>query len=327
MNYDIVAIGSATQDVFFSADAFRVVGGEQFPTGKGICLPFGSKVKVRKIVFASGGGGTNAAVTFSRQRYRTACVSVIGSDANGSAILDELRREGVDGKYMQVRHDDITAYSAILVGDDGERTILSYTGEGARWDAERVPWENLSAKWLYVNSLGGSIEMLERVVSFAQKTGAHLATNPGPGELVLGLEKLAPLWKSFDIVGMNQEEAATLTGLPYNDADAIFTKLDAAIGGICVMTQGSRGVAVSDGVARYAASIPAGAVVERTGAGDAFHSGFLAEFIRSGSIEKSIQFGTANATAVVMQYGAKAGILKAGDIGPWPLVTVTRTQL
>ncbi|MCC6404882.1 MAG: carbohydrate kinase family protein [Candidatus Yanofskybacteria bacterium] len=327
MNYDIVAIGSATQDVLFSADAFRVVGGEQFPTGKGICLPFGSKVKVRKIVFASGGGGTNAAVTFARQGYRTACIGVIGSDANGSAILDELRREGVDGKYMQVRNDDITAYSAILVGDGGERTILSYTGEGAHWDADRIPWNGFSAKWLYVNSLGGSIDMLERIVAFAQRTGAHLATNPGPGELALGLEKLAPLWKSFDIVGMNQEEAAQLTGISYEKPDDLFAKLDATIGGICVMTRGAQGVAVSDGAARYTASTPEGAVVERTGAGDAFHAGFLAEFIRSGAIEKAIQFGTANATAVVMQYGAKAGILKAGDIGPWPPVTVTRTQL
>ena len=53
-------------------------------------------------------------------------------------------------------------------------------------------------------------------------------------------------------------------------------------------------------------------------------SGFIAEYIRSGSIEKAIQFATANASSVVTQYGAKAGILKNGDWGPWPLVEVLK---
>ncbi|MCC6934372.1 MAG: carbohydrate kinase family protein [Candidatus Yanofskybacteria bacterium] len=327
MNYDVIAIGSATQDVFFSADAFRVLDDDQSPTRKGLCVPFGSKVPVKKIVFASGGGGTNAAVTFARQGYRAACIGVIGKDPNGAAILDELRRERVDGKYMMAGDDDITAYSSILVGDGGERTILSYKGEGLHWHPEHIPWDRLSAKWVYVNSLGGSIEMLERIAAFAQRTGAHVATNPGPGELAHGLAVLAPLWKSFDIVGMNQEEAAQLTGKSFDDPDAIFAALDDAIGGICSMTNGPRGVAVSDGRMRYTAGTPEGSTIERTGAGDAFHAGFLAEFIRSGSIEKAIQFGTANATSVVMQYGAKAGILRVGDIGSWPLVPVVRTSV
>jgi sugar/nucleoside kinase (ribokinase family) len=84
---------------------------------------------------------------------------------------------------------------------------------------------------------------------------------------------------------------------------------------------------VSDGTHRYSAGIPNRDVVERTGAGDAFHSAFIAEFMRSGSIEKSIQLGTANSTSVVMHYGAKEGILQKGDIGAQPLVRVERVAL
>ena len=65
----------------------------------------------------------------------------------------------MDGKYFQIHHDDITAYSVILVADAGERTILSYKGEGIHWDADVIPWESLRAKWFYVNSLGGHIDM------------------------------------------------------------------------------------------------------------------------------------------------------------------------
>ena len=65
--YGIVAIGAATRDVFISADSFKSLDLAEFPTGKGLCLSLGSKVEIKKIVFTSGGGGTNAAVTFGRQ--------------------------------------------------------------------------------------------------------------------------------------------------------------------------------------------------------------------------------------------------------------------
>lgn len=325
--YDVITIGSATQDVFLSADGFQILKGDVFNVGHGICLPFGSKVQVRKIAFTSGGGGTNAAVTFARQGFKTACIGVIGQDTNGTAILDELRREGVDAKYFQLHNDDITAYSVVLVSEGGERTILSYKGEGAHWNTKLIPWDRLEATWMYVNSLGGHEDMLEAVVQWSRIKKGHLATNPGTKELEFGLERLGKYWKHFDVVGMNQEEAAQLTGLPFEKKDEIFRRMDEAIGGIFIMTKGGEGVLVSDGHFVYSAGIPSKEVVERTGAGDAFHSGFLVEFMRSGSIEKAIQLGTANATSKVMYYGAKEGLLRAGDFGKFKPVEVTRRPL
>jgi sugar/nucleoside kinase (ribokinase family) len=180
---------------------------------------------------------------------------------------------------------------------------------------------------MYVNSLGGHIDVLERVVAEAERTGRHLATNPGTKELELGLTKLSKLWKRFDIVAMNQEEAASLTGVAYTQREDIFRMMDDAVGGIFIMTRGAEGVDVSDGRMLYTAGIPNKEVIERTGSGDAFNSGFVSEFIRSGSIEKAIQMGTANASSVVMHYGAKEGILRKGDTGRLPLVEVSKRPL
>jgi len=327
MKYDIVSIGSATQDVLLNADTFQILESHEFQVGRGICIPLGSKLALKKIVFSSGGGGTNAAVVFARQGYTTACVSVIGKDTPGTAILDELRREGVDSKHIQIHHDDITAYSVILVSGSGERTILSYKGEGAHWNVDAIPWAQIESPWMYVNSLGGYLDVLDKVVSEASRTGRHLATNPGGKELELGLEKMAPRWKKFDIVGMNQEEAAGLVGKAFEKKQEIFEAMDDAVGGIFIMTRGGEGVSVSDGHHVYTAGIPNHEVIERTGAGDAFHSAFTAEFMRSGSIEKAIQMGTANATSVVLHYGAKEGILRKGDSGRAPLVRVEKRSL
>jgi len=330
--YDIISLGSATRDVFLGADDFKSVKSDQFPTGEAMCFGLGSKIEIKKIVTTTGGGGTNAATTFARQGLKTACVGVVGDDANGHAVVDELKQEGIDTQYFLFHKDDHTAYSTILVHAGGERTILSYKGEGQHFDAERVSFltgqvDKLQTKWLFLDSLGGHYDLLEKSVRWAVANKVKLATNPGSKELIHGWEKWQPLLKHFSIVSMNQEEAAGLTGIDYKNEAKIFQFMDNAIGGIFVMTKGPEGVVVSDGQHIYRAGVPNSPVVERTGAGDAFVSGFIAEYIRSGDIPKAIQFATANSSSVVSRYGAKAGILKQDDWGSWPLVKVTATSL
>lgn len=325
--FDIIAIGSATRDVFIGLDEYRTLEVPEFVTGKGICFPLASKLEIKKIVFASGGGGTNAAVTFARQGLKTACVCVIGNDLNGQELLNELVKEGADVSHFQKHADDFTAYSVILVDKSGERTILSYKGEGQHFDVKGIPFDKLRARWLFLDSLGGHYDLLEAAVNWAVKNKVKLAINPGGKELTHGLDKLKPLLKNFSIVIMNQEEASKLIGIDYEKESEIFRTMDELIGGVFVMTKGPEGVIVSDGKNIYRAGVPDSPVVERTGAGDAFSSGFVTEYIKSGDITKAIQFATANASSVVTQYGAKAGLLKKSDWGPWPLVNVTISNI
>src|SRR3990167_10820002 len=118
--FDIVSMGSATRDVFLNAVDFKTIDVAQFSTGKGLCFSLGSKIEIKKIVFTSGGGGTNAAVTFARQGLSVACVGVIGKDLNGQEVLNELLKEGVEIKHFQKHDDNSTAYSVILVDSSGE---------------------------------------------------------------------------------------------------------------------------------------------------------------------------------------------------------------
>ena len=325
--FDIITIGSATRDVFMKSEQFKIIEDKSFATGQGECFALGSKIEIKDIVFTSGGGGTNAAVTFARQGLRTACVGAIGDDFNGKDIIGELNNEGVDTDYFQTNKNGYTAYSVILVHEKGERTILSYKGEGQHFDVNKIPFKKFRTKWLFLDSLGGHYDLLETAVSWAVKNKVKLATNPGGKELAHGLDKLRPLLKHFPIVIMNQEEASKLVGIDYDREPEIFKAMDEIIGGVFVMTKGPAGVVVSDGNNIYRAGVPDSPVVERTGAGDAFSSGFVAEYIRSGDMAKAIQFATANASSVVTQYGAKAGILKKGDWGPWPLVEVSVSNL
>lgn len=323
--FDFIVIGSATRDVFLkgTAENFEIRSHAHSPTGAEQCLPLGSKIEIKEIVFTTGGGGTNAAVTFARQGWKTTCVGVISSDFNGGEILRELRKERVDTRYFQKHHQDYTAYSVILVNPSGERTILSYKGEGQHFVLKDIPVRHWRARWLFLNSLGGHFDLLETIINYAQEKGIKLAMNPGGKELGYGLEKLGPMLKKLDIFIANKEETVGLLGLKPGFLEETARALKKIIPGIAVVTDGHNGVGVVDREGReYRAGVPDSPVVERTGAGDAWSAGFVSEYVRSGDIKKAIQFATANASSVVTKFGSKAGILKKGDCGPWPLVEV-----
>jgi sugar/nucleoside kinase (ribokinase family) len=321
--YDVIVIGSATKDVFLNVDNIQPTKVDKFPTGQALCFGFGSKIAIDRMAFTSGGGGTNVAVTLARQGFKTACVGAIGPDFNGRELLEELQKEGIDCDYFQKEDDGYIAYSVILVTANGERTILSYKGEGQHFDVNKIKFDEMSADWLSLNSLGGHYDLFEKSIQWAVASNMKIITNPGTKELEHGLEKIRPLLNKCAIVTLNQEEASMLSGIPFAEEDKLFKFMDEVVDGIFVMTKGPLGVSVSDGMNIYSASVPDSPVIERTGAGDAFYAAFCSEIMRTGDIAKAIQLGTANATSVVQYYGGKKGILMKDDMGKFPLVEVT----
>ena len=119
-----------------------------------------------------------------------------------------------------------------------------------------------------------------------------------------------PILKKIDILLLNQEEASLLTGISYQKEKQIFKKLDELVPEIAIMTKGDRGAVVSGGNCLYRAGAPKVKVAEKTGAGDAFGSGFLASYIKNQNIEQALQLGIANSTSCIQKIGAKNGLLK-----------------
>ena len=56
---------------------------------------------------------------------------------------------------------------------------------------------------------------------------------------------------------------------------------------------------------------------ERTGAGDAFGSGFLSAVIEGKTLEESLIWGTVNSASVIGYTGAQKGLLKEKDLDMW----------
>lgn len=324
--FDVITIGSATRDVFMKIEDVETRKHADSPTGIEQCFPLGSKLAVKEVIFTTGGGGTNSAVTFGRQGFKTACVGVIGNDMIGKEIIKELEKEKVKPLF-QIHSDGHTAYSVILAHPNAERTILSYKGEGQHFDVKKVPFRKLKAGWFYIDSLGGHYDLFETLVNHAVENDIRIACNPGGKELEMGFAKLEPLLKHIEIFAVNKEEGAQLVGTKPEDVEETFRRLAQTCCDMIILTDGHNGSKVFKGGVTYSTGVPDSPIVERTGAGDAFNSGFVAEYMRSGDIKKAMQFATANSSSVVTKVGSKAGILKNGDWGAWPLVEVHESRI
>ena len=326
--YDVITFGSATQDVFMSSRELQVVKDEKFSTKKGLCVSLGSKMHMESVFFAMGGTGANTAATFGEQGFKVAYLSTIGKDPAGHVVKDELGKHNVSLDLLKEVDNYPTAFSVILSLPEVGRSILEKLGACHEITEGDIDFNQLQSKWFYIASLSGkSSKVFKPIIDFAVKNKIKIAVNPGRTQLSNDLEILRLLLDKIDVLILNQEEAAKLTGLDFEQEKEIFKKLDKLVDGVVVMTKGPRGVTVSDGKDLYLAGIPESDLVDRTGAGDAFGSGFVSGWIEKQDISHAIQLATANATSVLQKMGATNGLLKKGEWGNWEKIKVERQKI
>lgn len=326
--FDVITFGSATRDLFLRSPDFKIIDCADFVSGRALAVGAGSKVYIDDLIFATGGGGTNCAATFALQGLKTSFVGLIGDDAGGREILKELDKFGISKRFVKTTQKAKTPYSIILSAG-AERTILVYEGASHKLSGGDFDWGGLKkAKWFYLSGLSGdSAELFQPIINFAAEHKIKLAVNPGKTQLTSNLDILKKCLDKINILIVNQEEASIVTDVDFKNEEALFKKFDELVSGIAVMSKGPQGVAVSDGQNIWRAGIPESEYLDRTGAGDAFGSGFVTTIIKGQSIEEAIQLGTANATSCVQQIGAKNGLLKKEEWGKWKKVKVEKTEL
>ena len=310
MTVRIISIGAAVQDVFLShSDEFKPVSDkgvhEQF-----MKLELGAKADVNNINFSTGGGATNAAVTFARQGLHAIFMGTIGHDPAGVAVLEDLDKEGVDSTHVSYSAKYNTGYSVLLLAPSGERTILTYRGASTHYDAKNFTMHGLDADWLYVSSMAGSMEAIDKIFTQAHdKEGMKIFFNPGKGELQQP-HKLKALLGDTEVLSVNKEEAAQI--VEGETLEELVRHLLHYVP-VAIVSDGPNGVMASDGKTIVRAGMYEDVkVIDRTGAGDAFGSGFLSQWSQGKSLKDAIVFASANSTSVVTRIGAKEGILYEG---------------
>ncbi|MGH9857631.1 MAG: carbohydrate kinase family protein, partial [Acidobacteriota bacterium] len=192
-------------------------------------------------------------------------------------------------------------------------------------DVERehdFQFHDVTTDVVYLTSLGREWQKpYEDVLAFVTETGASIAFNPGSRQLREGKAVVQKVLAKTHMLFINKEEAElVLFGKTTQKQEKAYME--------DLMNQirklGPRSVVITDGMRGSYAMDEEGKLhfqgivskesIERTGAGDAYASGFLAGRLHGLPFLKAMEWGTWNATSVVNKIGAQAGLLKKAEM-------------
>ena len=305
----ILSIGAAVQDVFMSHSEELKPVADKTADELFLKIELGSKNDVNNINFSTGGGATNAAVTFARQGLESEFMGTIGHDPAGNAVLEDLDKEGIDTSRISYSDKHHTGYSVVLLASTGERSFLTYRGASTHYDIKNFDLSDTDADWIYISSMAGDMDILDKIFTHAKQHNMKIFFNPGKAELKQA-DKLKGLLEDVNILSVNLDEAQQIVhGVTLEE----LTRKLLNFVSVVIVSDGPNGVMASDGKTIVRAGMYEEVkVIDRTGAGDAFGSGFLSQWSQGRSLKDSIVFASANSTSVVTKIGAKAGILHKG---------------
>lgn len=304
----ILAIG----DIF--TDAFITLGDDTAKIIKEgdtdwLAVPFGRKPPYERVdIVKSVGPSPNVAVSIARLGYNAGLMAWVGGDATGTEAIEHLHGERVNTESMIVEQDKATSYWYVLCYK-ADRTML------VKSEKYRYEWRDPATKpdWIYLAYLGeDSWPLHEGLLDYLERNPeVKFALQPGTFQFKWGAEKMAGLYRRSHIVLMNREEAMDVTGLPYDSITNLANGLHALGAKIVVITDGPNGSYASDGsqvltIPNYPDPAPP---VERTGAGDAFSSTFVAAIAAGEPLETALAWSPINSMNVVQHIGAQKGLL------------------
>lgn len=314
--YDVITVGSATEDVMVHTTAGSVFtiqnadGEEQW-----MAFEYGGKIHVDDMLIGVGGGAVNTAVTFAHQGLRVAVISKVGRDEPGERVRHRLEQVGVMTHLMAHSETSKTGYSTIITTFTGERTVLVHRGACRELSDSDILWNEVArSNWMYVGALAGeSWRLYPKIGAFARDHGVKLALNLGTSQIDQGLEEYGDLLACTHIIFQNNEEMRRLTGIEEARGDTdereICRRLHERGVQIAVITDGKRGAMASDGKRFYTVPAYEVEVASTVGAGDAFAAGCVSALIHGEDLQMSLRLGAANAASVVAQVGANRGVL------------------
>lgn len=265
---------------------------------------FDTKIRLLDHMQSAGGQTASAMVALQRLGFKTAYAGRFGSDPEGQFGLASLKAEGVNIERAEVVEGATTQIAFIIIdARNGERTIIWDRHEGLAYKPDEAPKD--------FGSLGRVLHLdahdppaCVRVASDAKNSGGIVSADID--NIYDGLPELLPL---IDLLITSKEFPHRLTGI--SDERASLIEVKARYGCALVgMTKGVEGALVlcEDRFIESPAYAAPGGCRDTTGAGDAFHSGFLYGLLNGEDVETSLKYGNAVAAMKCSALGGRTSL-------------------
>lgn len=259
----------------------------------------------------SGGSSANTAAGVASFGGRAAFIGKVAADPLGDVFADDLREIGVHYDVGRLTDGPATARSMILVSPGGERTMNTYLGACQQLTTADIREEEIGAAAItYMEGyLWDPAEAKKAFVVAAHYAHKHerptAITLSDPFCVNRYRDEFLDLMRSktIDYVFANIEEAKALYQTDNLQVAVAQMAKDCELAAITMGAQGA--MAVHDGEIVTVPAFPVPEVVDATGAGDLFASGFLLALSRDRDLKTALAAGCLAASEVISHLGAR----------------------
>jgi ribokinase len=288
----VVVVGSINMDVVARTSRHPAVG---------------ETVMGTTLRFLPGGKGANQAVAASRLAAPTELVARVGDDAFADPLLAFLAAERIGASGVRRLAGMATGTALIVVGDDGDNTIVVIPGANHALTPADVDAVEVEADDVVVAQYEVPVEVVAAVVARARQHGARSVLNPAPAQAWP-----AALLGMADFVVVNQSELAFFTG--GHEVVPGLAALRRRPDQVVIATLGSRGATALVGDQVVAVPGRPVAAVDTTGAGDCFVGALAAALCSWAEVDEAVHFANLAASIAVQRPGAGAGMPHLADV-------------
>ena len=313
MSKRILGIGNAIVDIFVKVDddfltknklikgSMKLIEKEEFESLK-------SAIKIEKI--EAGGSVANTMAGIAYLKGKASFIGKINSDEFGKIYKGSLEKIKVNFPYSEKSENLSTGASIILITPDSERTMCTYLGISSQLSKDDIKEDYIKGHEIiflegYLWDKGISEEMFKHVINLAKKNNIKVAISLSDIFCVKRHRKdfFNLLLNDINILIGNENEINVL--VQKKNLLECINELK-KINKLIIITRSANGsIALLNNEIINCDSSKVEKVLDLTGAGDLFASGFLKEYLDQSNIKKCLQSGSKLAAKVIQKIGAR----------------------
>ena len=260
--------------------------------------PNGGKVNASDVIVQGGGPVPNCMVGLSRLGWSTSVIALIGNDHDGTFTREELRKDKVGDDLLVTRGNQSATAFGFIQQETGARTIAFHRSTSLQpkdFVLSTLPVPKI------IHLDGRDLTANIKLARWGKKVGATLTFDIG--SVRNDVTNILPFIDHLIV--------ADSYAFPYTKSNKVrpaLKRLANICPGTIVITEGTKGsTALVDGTF-YTQPAYRVKTVDTTGAGDAFHVGYIHSLLRAETIPERLKYGAVVAALKCMKAGARAGM-------------------
>ncbi len=298
--YDLICVGGVSIDLYFQGKSLT-------QDRQRFHLAIGGKYQTDFFYEDIGGGGVNVAVGVAKHGLTAAVFGKIGDTGYRQLIIDRLLEKKVGVEFLQVEKK-YYKLSAILLTDNGERTVIHYESPTHLQHEFFLHQDLKKAENIYFSPLPHiSLKEKEKMIDYLKGDRTLTFVNLSVVDCRRPVVQLIKIFTGLDVLFINGHEFAELVKKPYTNLNfqQELEKLPVLSQRTVIITDGEKGsYGFYRGQSFFQPAVTCDNIIDTTGAGDAYTAGFIAEYLQSKDIKKSMANGADYAAKILAKIGA-----------------------